>query len=262
MKNTEPEYLNSNKNVWRVDKWSAIKRFVEKNRRVKDTLVLYLAGPDDLDRRVACQLGFRTSNLIAVNGNKAICEAIRRRGFPTMHGRFERIVASIPDDVDVGVIDADFCAGLDNTVARLLDESFLQLLGRELVLSFNLQRGRDAASNEARKAFNEEYASAANDELLDPNLKHRGQILWQGMHGFLGQMCNIRNAAEHPWLASYKSNRVVMDSVVFPWNFLPNGDLAPEVQNGLEKRKRVYPRERKLWIARKAVMARQGKMLH
>lgn len=264
MSEAEPDYLNIAKNRWRIDKWVAIKKFVQRHRRVKDTLVVYLAGPGDLDRHVATQLGFRTSNLIAVNGSRQICDAIRRRGHPVMHGRFERVVAAIPDDLDIGVIDADLCAGLTNTTAEIFENSWLKLLNRELVLSFNLQRGRDSISNEIRSEF------MALEDLEPELLKHRGLQLWSRYHNLLNNILEIKlERLEMPWHLSYRSNRVVMDSVVFPWNFAISQsdaeflrELTPNIYKAIYGPHKNPTRERQLWIARKAVMSRKSRNLH
>lgn len=256
MKTTEPNYLNVDKNRWRVDKWAAIKAFVQPFRRPKDALVLYLAGPDDLDRHVACQLGFRSRNLIAANQDEGICKTIRRAGNPVLCGRFERLLEAIPMDLSLDVIDADMCCGLDLTIAEIIaaitDYSLLKSTPGRMTVSFNLQRGRDASSNQERLERGEFLREVGLQ-------KHRGLLAYALMHETLFENFkpDPRWRPLRPWFSSYRSNRVTMDSVVFAWHWQIR--MTAEEKRTLATLRQSRSRERRLWAARKAVITRAAR---
>lgn len=63
--NTGIENYNfDEKNKWRIWNWNRIRERL--TCKPRDALVLYLAGPQDLDRAVAMRKGFDPLNMIAV----------------------------------------------------------------------------------------------------------------------------------------------------------------------------------------------------
>lgn len=128
------------KNQWRRRLWSQIAD-VTKNR--KDAVVLYLAGPQDLDREVAVRHGFSPANLIAVDADRAVVAALRKRGSTAIYGRLDDVMANWPADWPVSVVLADFVSGLHFHVLRsILIWSFAPQF-KSGVMAVNLQRGRD-----------------------------------------------------------------------------------------------------------------------
>jgi hypothetical protein len=71
-------YKFGTKANWRRWQWN---RIVERLAvPVRDAVVVYLAGPEDLDRPVALSKGFRPDNLIAVDRDGDVVKQLRMNG--------------------------------------------------------------------------------------------------------------------------------------------------------------------------------------
>jgi len=231
------EYTAGSKKNWRGWEWN---RIVERLMvPVEDALVLYLCGPDDLDRKKALEKGFRPENLIAVDLLEDNVRKVRNAGGIGISHDFGALVREWPADWPIDVIVADFCKGFDRYIARFgLDlltspgvspwvENGTLWYGDTMrhfcvedfrtVLAINLQRGRDAWSNGIRNNLRRSWPEPLKGLEL-----HRGVIWVLGfLDGFLKQtgaysfreMTLLNHGVS--WVHnSYRSNVVVMDSAV------------------------------------------------
>lgn len=259
---TEPDYLNVDKNRWRLDKWAAIRQLVSKTRKAKDAVVIYLPGPKDLDRDVAVSMGFRSYNLIGIDLDAKIVSDNRKRSKygVFIQGRLEDLIANLPKDFDIAAIDADLCCGLQGPAHALMRCLITDvLIPRDIVVSINLQRGRDANSNHVRNLIG--GARAKEEALKNSGLdlqKHRGVNFM--LEAFMAVEHNYSLKGEgdsiidmlmpRPWfLNSYKSNRVFMDSLVVRWR---TTHIQPMPLTGAPDQKR----NRALWAAARATRTR------
>lgn len=215
-------YRNKRKDDWRGWQWN---RIVERlSVPVEEAVALYLCGPADVDRAKAVLRGFRTENLIGVDLDEENVRRVRAGGGLAICADINELVAVWPKDWPVHVIVADFCAGFDDTAINLAS-ALMSRTGamRGTVVSVNLQRGRDATTNDLRAWLKETYsealaigASFGGPHDPDPRI-HRGrQFLAACVNGWL---VSWGEPAErlYPDYNSYRSHRVFMDSVVFRW---------------------------------------------
>lgn len=222
-------YRNGQKRNWRGWQWN---RIVERlTVPVEEATVLYLCGPEDLDREKALARGFLNENLIAVDVDEKNVQRVRSRGGIGITGNLLSMLWSWPSDWPVDVVVADFCAGFDNTAIGLMyalffSEAVSAEWPRLTVLSVNLQRGRDPQTNKFRDAIRD-----LSDE--DWPLKHRGfqfySMAINSIHQWLGlpEDADVGDKVAAPAGNSYRSNRVVMDSVVMRWPPIPSGYRSP-----------------------------------
>lgn len=164
------DYDNKTKNDWRnwawnrtVDHclpprpgklapWSKVDNR-EKRRLLADKVILYLCGPDDFDRSVALKHGFRNENLIAVDVNESNVIGSRRQGGLGVCCAIEELLPNWPQDFPVSGIVADLCCGLTIPPILLIDSLFMSKgihSSPKVSLVVNMQRGRDAATNDLR----------------------------------------------------------------------------------------------------------------
>lgn len=154
-------YLNGTKNNWRRWQWNRIcDRLKVSGVDPRDAGVLYLAGPDDEDRRVAKERGFRHENLVAVERDEGNAAALRSRGVLTFHGELSDAVEHPPLD-RLDVVIADLCGGLSALTADLYASLCgLRPRGQVTIVAVNMLRGRDGE-------FGSEFAASFG--------KHRGK---------------------------------------------------------------------------------------
>jgi hypothetical protein len=157
------EYRADQKNAWRGWQWN---RIVERlTVPVEDATVLYLCGPEDIDREKALRLGFTNENLIAVDVDEESIRRVRASGGLGIAHDLTELVESWPREWPIDVVVADFHCGLNNMTMGFLDAL---CRGANLpVVSMNAQRGRDAQSAELR-------AEAVDDLILavPPSSEH------------------------------------------------------------------------------------------
>jgi len=243
-------YKFGNKNNWRRWVWN---RIVEKYKKPKkDAVIVYLAGMEDLDRKIAIERGFSPSNMIAVDNSKEVVETLRKKGAIAIHGdlfgvlkgfsgtavRIDILIADVccgvndsvyrfaeymTDDENANIFDFDMFNGLDENKGRTIRLKDLRLP----VVMFNFMRGRDPG--------------IILNSFKDKKIKHRGRMLMETMSdirsksksnntiisnsGFQHDLQSNNPGAEvieewesewySPEYRSYKSGNIVMDSVVF-----------------------------------------------
>lgn len=155
-------YYGGIKNNWRRTVHNRIQDMLPVSP--SNAVVLYLAGPQDLDRQEFLRRGYKLQNLIAVERDSSLAHSIRTDGKLCIHLDLEDVVASWKK-TKIHVVLADLCCGLEISVCRMVKTLIKSEAFNDAVCAFNLLRGRDARSNEIRKLF-------ARD-----GSKHRGEIL-------------------------------------------------------------------------------------
>jgi hypothetical protein len=213
------------KNNWRRTIWNEISSRVGKDKR--DGIVLYLAGLEDLDRAVAVEKGFHPNNLIAIDRDQRVVDAMRAQGKLAIKGDLSSVIAHWPHDLPIAAIVADFCCGLEKSIfVDFVGSLTWAPLHPGCVVAVNLQRGRDPwwFSETGRQI----YAINANGE----KTKHRGKFLafcvantFAISFGAYAErdadLCTKR-AREvlkmmGPRYFEYKSGNLSMDSFVLSW---------------------------------------------
>lgn len=123
----------------------------EKRRILSNCTVVYLVGPDDLDRECAISKGLRSNNLIAVDVVESRVKAVRKDGGMAVNGSIQKVLCEWPKGWKIDALILDFCGGL--TSDELLLPTLLPAclgVSSKTVVAINLLRGRDAASNTLR----------------------------------------------------------------------------------------------------------------
>lgn len=142
------DYKFGQKNNWRRTVWNEI------SGRIKDTrtaLVLYLAGEQDLDRKVAIEHRFLPDNLIIIERDREIVKKLRAEGKIVIGGEMEDVIFGWPMRMpEVAVLYADYCSGLEPNLASLHDVIGEKPSFMDSVVLVNLMRGRDSKTNALR----------------------------------------------------------------------------------------------------------------
>jgi hypothetical protein len=214
------EYSFGQKNHWRRTIWNEILRRT-KGREQRE-IILYLAGPDDLDRKVATSKGVPNHNLIAVETNKKTINILRSKGVNVIEGNIHDILCAWPylnQKHCICAINADFCCGMEEKTLDLYP-----CLGHA-TLAINFQRGRDPYSNNIRSLHNHgdyqlydiETGIYYKDDKYVSNLK---TIFWQTICSYHMETLNSYNEnydklKKHRGLqyASYSLNRLYRELV-------------------------------------------------
>lgn len=165
-------YQNGTKETWRGWQWNQIVNRLcgcrelgpaSTRNELRDKVVLYLVGPNDIDRQVAIKKGFRNENLIAVDFDRSRVDAVRKDGGFAVCGNLTHIAATWPASKPVDAVIADFCCGLTEEVGKFVEALVAHgMLKDNGALSMNLLRGRDSINDEVRMVAGR------------PGLKHRG----------------------------------------------------------------------------------------
>jgi len=222
-------YQNGTKETWRGWQWNQIvKRLcgpkplgpAATREKLKDKLVVYLVGPNDVDRDVAVRKGFRSENLIAVDIDRKRVSSTRAAGGLAVAGSLTHIAAAWPTNRPVDALIADFCFGFDVEFMKFAHAICMSpMLSPHAAVSVNLLRGRDAFNDTVRK----KYFPDSNHEDKRRNIKVAG------MFANLAACFATADAnpssedtdaavdAMSPAMYSYKSGPQWFDSVVFTW---------------------------------------------
>lgn len=140
------DYLFEDKNRWRIMVWSRIVgRLKRCGKKPQDCLVVYLAGPQDLDRAVAMRKGFLPSNLIAVEIDGARVDGLRDQSVLTIRADMFDTLMNWRHKRKPDVVYADLCSNLNpKTIDRLCSVLLTSNVPHETVVIVNFQRGREA----------------------------------------------------------------------------------------------------------------------
>lgn len=221
------------KRDWRGWQWNRIAERLAVP--VENATVLYLCGPDDIDREKAVARGFRNENLIAIDIVRAnIVRARNAGGFGIAHD-FLDVLWAWPDEWPIDVIVADWCSGFTGGALTFLQALFFSPASANAVVAVNLMRGRDASSNELRAhatamlrampQIPRSFFSGVNDIA-----KHRGLHFavwatnaWHSRCGSkmlgLEESARLTNAylASAAFMSYTSSGRTGFDTAVFNW---------------------------------------------
>ena len=161
----ERDYRSGQKNHWRRTIWNEVLRRTA--GREKTECILYLAGPQDNDRRIAVEKGVPDRNLIALDVSDANVQSVRRNGGSAVKGDMLDALWSWPEDRPVCAVLMDFCSGIEADNLGVFD-AFQRPCFHHAVGMVNFQRGRDAFSTPIRQGL-------IDMGVLPPGSKHRGQ---------------------------------------------------------------------------------------
>lgn len=100
------------KNNWRRQIWNEISSRIKVPK--KEAIVVYLAGKEDLDRKVAIEKGFKPYNLIAIDRDKDVIDHLKSRGVLAIQGDLFDVIKGFCGNIDVLV--ADMCCGVTDEV--------------------------------------------------------------------------------------------------------------------------------------------------
>jgi hypothetical protein len=236
---SDRNYKVGPKNNWRRTVWNEILR--RTNGREKTYPILYLCGPQDLDRLIATSKGVPNQNLIAVDRELRNVERVKGDGLPAIDADVTRVLKAWPLSKPVSAVSLDFCSGLEFSLLEFgITDALVRDCYHKSVVMVNMMRGRDPSSNDYRK-ISERYgvilsglmrtgspARFYNTLSCDP--KNRAVSLAFWIAGVLvGPLLRLhslpidafdemyRRCMElmRPSFISYKSGHLVFDSVVF-----------------------------------------------
>ena len=235
-------YDNRTKDSWRGWQWNRIMerlamRFeirpspAELKKAAAKWTVLYLCGPDDIDRESALKRGFSNENLIAIDINSTNIDKVRESGGLGVSARLQDVIASWSDDWKLDVVVADTCHGFSKAMSSLLmTVLFNPALSSESVISVNMIRGHDEHTNILREGVAyikpKQRTESAFYQLLDE--LHRGKQFAVEYVRQVNAMCEIKKIpfdgdsfitkAMSPAFYSYHGcgNHInVMDCIIF-----------------------------------------------
>jgi hypothetical protein len=141
-------YHFADKNLWRGQVWTEIANRIGSRADCGKAMVVYLAGAQDLDRKVAKSLGFKDHNLIIVEKNKSVYAKLKAEGKPVICGDLVSVLLSWPTNQpwgpkSPGAIVADYCHGFDQDAADTIYAVSKNPCLCNSVVAMNLMRGRD-----------------------------------------------------------------------------------------------------------------------
>ena len=140
-------YRFGSKNNWRRSVWNEVLR--RTNGTEKKHPILYLAGPDDLDRSIAIEKGVPPHNLIAIDRDRSNVKSVRRNKGIAIEADVLDLLWSWPDTQTVAAVMLDFCCGFTRDVIGTYDAMARRPFFKA-PLMINLMRGRDADTNSFR----------------------------------------------------------------------------------------------------------------
>jgi len=238
-------YKYGTKNNHRRWAWNQIIRMSHK--KPQELIVAYLAGPDDIDREIAIQKGFKDCNLIAIDADVMKVNKIKQLKRPAICIDIVDFIRNWTGNPPIDIIIADLCSGLTRKVAKDFMTSCFDSTGlaSPTVIYINLMRGRDQVGGLYSKQFTEEVG-------INNLFKHRGfqfftHLTWHYYQWMLQQYhgSNITYFIEDividamvknmvPIYNSYKSKnkKTIMDSAIFkyyplgPTNVIKDRDIG------------------------------------
>lgn len=231
------DYDYGQKNNWRRAIWNEVLRRTAGREKVEP--VLYLAGPDDLDRAVAISKGVPNQNLIAIDRDVSNVLAVRDRQSPAVSGDVIDVLGSWPDKTPACAVFLDFCSGLEAGTWGVYD-LFERKPLRNAVVAVNFMRGRDPSLRGLRELLDQTglcpskhrarqflYSHAFEIAVMaiemmrgQPNPSKGGMIhLWWPadpmVAEFMRSMITTEVERMEPRFLSYRSGPLVFDSAVF-----------------------------------------------
>lgn len=179
-------YKGLPKQTWRGWQWNRIAESIDRARIPRDdATVVYLCGPNDIDRASAISKGFSNCNLIAVDINEDNVAAVRRSGGIAICNSIEQVIAEWPANWPIDAVLLDYCCGFTRDVCcmfHIMDKS--TAVHTTTTIAVNLLRGRDplgallgrmAAFSCGDKSLFDRVASLSDNVTLPDNYTmHRG----------------------------------------------------------------------------------------
>lgn len=239
------DYDFGQKNHWRRSLWNSILNRTE--GRHKHLPVLYLCGPQDLDRPIAASKGVPHQNLVAVDISKKNAERVRSEGHPSLHADIADVMESWPSTQPIAAVVLDLCGGLTNVVCDLATANFRSVFSGSVV-ALNLLRGRDAISNGYRERV-VNFAEEEGIELFDT--KNRSRMALILYTSYVGQclfgrgveslprpqyefLAKLLSHIMKPQFFVYRSGKLIYDSVVFKTITIGDGEMVTSEYNRLK----------------------------
>lgn len=253
MSGDEFDYSYGQKKVWRRWCWNRVCEKVGPHR--KDKTVIYLAGPEDYDRREALQRGFKNRNIIAIDLSDENISTVRKQGGYGICDDLYHILLMWPEEWKIDVLIADFCQGISDHAGRLIHAlNHCGSINHETVIWINLLRGRDPKSKEAR----EKWGNLMQQWSMSGNYKHRGEMWFWIFCTEMLRMANergrymvtpgnigrrVQSLIDHmsPSFTSYRStSNQFFDTIIFKNPFYLEGackplDVVPELTKAKQK---------------------------
>jgi hypothetical protein len=141
------DYRNGRKNNWRRWTWNNVRERLHPT--VRDSPILYLPGPEDLDRAVALSKGIHPDNLIAVDTCLRNVKRVRAGGGLAIHADIHDVIRAWPDHVLVAAVLLDYCHGLEDHLITAME--WMQRPPYMFApVAVNLRRGQDRSSRAVR----------------------------------------------------------------------------------------------------------------
>lgn len=196
-KGATKDYSFGTKNHWRRTIWNEIVR--RAGNKTSHETVLYLAGSEDKDRKIAVGKGIPNDSLVAIDRDRVNVAAVRAEHNKAIDADALDLLWSWPEKRPVCAAVLDFCGGISNATMGLYD-AFQREPLRKAVIVLNLQRGRDAAAVKISDALEQcgllqplwrGRVGSSDDEDLEclvSDVKHRGYLYL--MHHAL-DVCSI-----------------------------------------------------------------------
>lgn len=258
-----PNYNLDHRNELRKYWWKLLAARCPVN--VSDAVVIYLLGPDDLDRECAISEGFSSSRLFAVDMDGSNVKRARQHGQCAIQCMVEDLLWVIKGEVHV--------LSLDTCGVAMSDSNMRLLIGMKAAASnagcavfLNMQCGREARWAQMPKGIHR------SSTIIEIDI--RAEILQNyAFHNF----CSLAEAAEclsrkgeierqvrerlyhlNFINGSYRSSKVRMDWTVFSLPGLPAGTIWHGEADPRFVRKQHSDARRK-WIAAKAVMTSKSR---
>lgn len=183
MNGSAKDYAFGQKNNWRRTVWNDV---LSRTRGLEKTHpVLYMPGPDDIDRDVAACKGVPSRNLIAIDRSFSNVANVRRTKNPAVCADVFRVLSAWPVDRPVCAIMLDLCCGMTMYLAKELQALLLRQPFWGAAVMVNMMRGRDAETNEIRAVLSRCGALRMAADMVGQGYlsdKHRGLCLtvWNG----------------------------------------------------------------------------------
>lgn len=234
---SEKEYKFGPKNNWRRSVWNDVVGRLGHDRT--KSLVLYLAGPDDLDRSIATSKGIPSHNLIAIDRSQRNVDKVRKERALAVRADVVEVLKAWPKERPVGAVMLDLCCGLEMNLVYGLNDVLHRFPFRTSVIMVNLQRGRDASSGELRRLgagvsahilgrcapkLGGDIALSQKNRAVAFYGAHNGGLIPKLLQYFRrdintpGQVDAVVDATfeiQQPTFYTYRSGTLVFDSVVF-----------------------------------------------
>lgn len=217
-------YQNATKETWRGWAWNQIVErlapgkhlsWKAKCRSMQDKTILYLCGPDDVDREMGLKRGFQNHNLIACDIDKDCIVTVRKNGGIGVSSSLSDVLWMWPMDWRIDAVLADFTCGANYQTIMTFGRSLIHSSGVNggCVAVVNLLRGRESQINEIREFITGFIPPPDWPKIADLSI-HRGAM----------------------WIVYYYS--LVAEGLMDSYRAIKN--LSPQYPFNIEQRTRFY----------------------